>query len=205
MTREQSRDLPKATPDHRVTLADVARKARVSQSTVSRALRGNPRISARTQKRIIRASEALQYVPNNAARSLVTRTSGVFGLLIPDMSDPFYGQVATGFEQESMAEGYTVIIANVLGDPAQERSALRLFASHGVDGIAVVSSLQAPAAVWMAVRPSPVVFIAAENPRIKRGPGTNVIGGVLTDQAGGMRSMVQHLAEQGYRRLAYIN
>jgi LacI family transcriptional regulator len=194
-----------ATPGGRTTLRDVAQVAGVSEGTVSRALQGKPRMGVETRARIAQIAAELRYIPNNAARSLVLRKSKVLGLLLRDVRDPFMGQVATGFEQEAVGHGYSVIISNALGEGDLERTALRLFTSHGVDGVCVASTLQVPTAVEEAVRPIPVVFLAPEFPGLADPSRFPSRGTIRTDQGSVMEAVVRHLIAQGCQRLAYIN
>jgi LacI family transcriptional regulator len=186
----------------RVTLVDVARATGVSAATVSRALRGDPQISLRTQERIREAAAELDYVPNNAARSLVLRSTRTLGLLIPDTTDPVHGQVAAGFEREASVHGYSVVFSSSWTDPAQERASLALLASQRVDGMAVWGSLERPRDILAAVRPSPVVLIAAENP-LEGTEGT--LGSIAADDRAGMAALVRHLLASGHRRFAYVS
>jgi LacI family transcriptional regulator len=195
---------PTRTTARRVTLADLAKLVGVSSATVSRALRADPQISLGTQQRVKLAAEQVSYVPNSAARSLVMRRTHTFGLLIPDMTDPIHGEMATGFEQEAAMVGYSVIIANILGDPARERAALRLFAANRADGIAVWGSLQDPNAVVATLRPSPVVFVAAENPRLAREHIDVLVGSIRADEAAGVQALVRHLVDDGRKRFVYV-
>ena len=190
-------------PAARVTIEDVARAAGASVATVSRALRDQPEVSAQTRRRIIRTARRLGYVPNRAARSLVVRATQTLGLLIPDATDPIHGQVATGFEQESTAHGYTVILANGFDDPAQERPALMSFAMHRADGIAVMGSVLKQREVRAAVRPSPVVFVNGEHPSLAGYQADLATGCLRADDLEGIKAVVQHLLDSGCRRLAY--
>ncbi|MHB8400010.1 MAG: LacI family DNA-binding transcriptional regulator [Candidatus Limnocylindrales bacterium] len=198
-------DRTAAKDGRRVTLADLARLVGVSPATVSRALHADPQISLRTQQRVKRAAEQVNYVPNGAARSLVMRHSHTFGLLIPDMTDPIHGQMATAFEQQAATAGYTVIIANILGEPARERAALQVFAANRADGIAVWGSLQDPNEVVATLRPSPVVFVAAENPRLAREHIDVLVGSIRANEAAGVEALVGHLVDHGRKRFVYIS
>lgn len=192
-------------PPHRVTLADLARLTGVSESTVSRALRSDPQISLHTQQRVQQIAEQVSYVPNSAARSLVLRRSHIFGLVVPDVTDPIHGQMIAVFEQEAAAVGYSSLIASIDGETARERAALRLLAAASVDGIAIWGSLQDPAEVVAMLRPSPVVFMASENPRLGSTQRDALVGSIRTDEAAGARALVEHLVESGRTRILYLS
>ena len=131
-------------PRDRVLLRDVARRANVSGSTASRALSDDPRISRATRELVKAAAADLHYVPNAAARSLRARRTRTLGLLLPDLRDPVHGQIASAFEEQARTEGYCVIVVAGERDVLRERLALRIFAEHGTDGVAVVSSVVSP-------------------------------------------------------------
>jgi LacI family transcriptional regulator len=187
----------------RVTLRDVATAVGVSTATVSRALNEDKQISLRTRVLVADAAEQLGYVPDAAARSLAVRASRTFGLMVPDATDPVHGTVIAGFEQAAHAAGYTVIIANSLGDATLERRALRGFTGHRADGIALMGSVLDHETVLDRARPSPVVFLNSE--RLSRGRVADLpIGCLRPDEPDGVRLLVEHLVAQGRRRLAYV-
>ncbi len=195
--------MPPVSGERRITLREVAFAAGVSVATVSRALNDDPQISAGTRERVAATAEALGYVPDLAARSLAVRASRTFGLMIPDTTDPIHGTVVAGFEAAAHAAGYTVIIANSLGDAARERRAVREFRAHRADGLALMGSVLDLEAVAIMVRPSPVVFLNSE--RLKGGiPVQLPLGCLRPDEPDGIRQLVDHLADEGCRRIAYV-
>ena len=189
--------------NHRVTLRDVAGTAGVSVSTVSRALNDDPRISTATRERLAATAETLGYVPDLAARSLALRSSRTFALMVPDATDPIHGTVVAGFETAADEAGYTVIIANSLGDAGRERRAIREFRAHRADGIALMSCVLDLATISTLVRPSPVVFLNSE--RLSRGRLADLPRGCLRpDEPEGIRLLVEHLVAQGCRRFVFV-
>ena len=189
--------------DRRVTLRDVAAAASVSVATVSRALNDDPQISVATRERVAATAEALGYVPDLAARSLAIRASRTFGLMVPDATDPIHGTVVAGFETAAQAAGYTVIVANSLGDAARERSAIREFTAHRADGLALMGCVLDHEVIAAIVRPSPVVFLNSE--RLSHGRlAERSVGCLRPDEPEGIRLLVEHLVEQGCRRFAYV-
>ncbi len=191
------------TGERRITLREVAIAAGVSVATVSRALNDDPQISGGTRERVAAAAEALGYVPNLAARSLAVRASRTFGLMIPDATDPVHGTVVAGFEAAAHAAGYTVIVANSLGDAARERRAVREFTAHRADGLALMGSVLDLEAITAMVRPSPVVFLNSE--RLKGGRPIQLdLGCLRPDEPDGIRQLVEHLADEGCRRIAFV-
>jgi LacI family transcriptional regulator len=187
-----------------VTLVDVAQRASVSVATVSRALSGDSQISEATQRRVSKIADNLKYVPNVAARNLVLQSSATFGLMTPDVTDPIHGQVVTGFQQQAAEHDYSVILSNGLGDSETERRALREFAAHRVAAVAVMGSVLPQVEVKRIVSPSPVLFIGSEHVPAN-GDLDPVRGCLRPDDRDGMRQVVDHLIERGYRKIAYVS
>src|SRR4051812_23897972 len=111
--------MPRSDPSRPVTTHDVARRAGVSQATVSLVLSGNPRarVAAATRERVMEAAEALGYRPNILARGLVRGRSYVIGVVVPDLTNPFYLDVVTGAQRVAAEAGYAVLPAT----PARAR------------------------------------------------------------------------------------
>lgn len=191
-------------PRRRVLLRDVARSASVSDSTASRALADDPRISLATRLAVKAAAAELNYVPNAAARSLRMRHTLTLGLLIPNLRDPVHGQVASGFEEEAGRSGYCVIMVDGENSPARERLALKVFAEHGADGVAIVSSAISPKEGRERVDPERLVLVQPDHRSLARRAGTPSPGVILTDDASGVAAAVNHLVDCGYRRIAYV-
>jgi DNA-binding LacI/PurR family transcriptional regulator len=191
-------------PRRRVLLKDVARAANVSGSTASRALADDPRISLATRLTVKAAAAELNYVPNAAARSLRMRHTRTLGLLIPDLRDPVHGQVASGFEEEARRSGYCVIMVAGENEPVRERLALKIFAEHGADGVAIVSSAISPREARERVDPERLVLVQPDHNSLPRREGVLTPGVILTDDASGMRAAVNHLVDNGYRRIAFV-
>ena len=188
-----------------MTLVDVAQRASVSVATVSRALSGDSQISEATQVRVRQIADSLKYVPNVAARNLVRQSSATFGLMTPDVTDPIHGQVVTGFQQEAAQHDYSVILSNGFRDVAAERRALREFSAHRVAAVAVMGSTLPQREVKRLLSPSPVLFIGSEH--ISSAGATHDLsrGCLRPDDGGGMRQVVAHISERGYRSVAYVS
>jgi LacI family transcriptional regulator len=188
----------------RVLLRDVATAANVSESTASRALADDPRISGATTELVKRAATELEYVPNAAARSLRMRHTSTLGLLIPNLDDPIHGQIAAGFEDEAGANGYCVIMVAGENTPNRERLALKVFAEHGADAVAIVSSAISPREGRERVDPARLVLVQPDHRSLPRSDGPVAAGVILTDDAAGVRAAVEHLVDLGYERIAYV-
>ncbi len=191
-------------PRRRVLLKDVARRANVSGSTASRALADDQRISSGTREAVKVAAAELNYVPNAAARSLRVRRTRTLGLLLPDLRDPVHGQVASAFEEEARRQGYSVMVVAGERDLVRERLALRIFAEHGTDGVAIVSSVLAPKELRERVDPDRLVLVWPDHRSLPRHDGPRVPGVIQTDDASGVQAAVEHLIDSGCRRIAYV-
>lgn len=191
-------------PRRRVLLRDVAEAASVSDSTASRALADDPRISVATRLTVKAAAAELNYVPNAAARSLRMRHTLALGLLIPDLRDPVHGQVASGFEEEARRSGYCVIMIAGENEPVRERLALKVFTEQGADGVAIVSSAISPREGRERIDPERLILVQPDHRSLPRREGPSTPGVIVTDDASGERAAVNHLVDSGYRRIAFV-
>jgi len=173
-------------------LRDVAALAKVSTSTASRALSGDPRISVTTRRRVERAATRLAYRANPMARGLSMRRSFTVGLIVGDLANPFFAQLARGVDEALNAFGYTYLLADMDGDPARLQLLAPRMVDRHVDGLLVtflddLSGLEA--------LPVPLVAVG-------RCPG---IPSVSSDNVAGGRLAAEHLVEAGYRRIAVLH
>ena len=122
---------------HRITIKDIAKAAAVDPSTVTRALQGSNRVRKVTREKIAALAAEMGYVPNMAARTLVNRSSGLVGVVIPDMTNPFFADLARGVEDEATKHDLRVLISDTRGVEAVERGAVNLFLELKVDGLLV--------------------------------------------------------------------
>lgn len=124
------------TRQRKSTLADIAAKTGYGTNTVSLALRGSTRISQAARDTIIKAAEALDYVPNNSAKSLVLKRSNTVGMLVEYLTNPQPTAVATALQREMSDRGYSVLFASS-STPQQEAAAIEMFRRHMVDGLLI--------------------------------------------------------------------
>src|SRR2546422_8078672 len=119
-----------------VTIHDVARRAQVSPSTVSRALSASHLVRGATRERVLAAAKELGYQPNPAARSLITGKTGNIGIVVPDLSNPFYPGVVRGIQLRAHQAGYAVFLADSNEDTNAEENLVHAMAKQ-VDGVIV--------------------------------------------------------------------
>ena len=126
--------------DGRVTMADVAREAEVSVMTVSRVVNDKGEISPATRQRVLEVIQRLGYRPSAIARGLATNRTGTLGLVVPDIANPFFSDIARGVEEKAYAAGYNVFLCSTYEDPDRESDVLRSLEDKRVDGLLLCSS-----------------------------------------------------------------
>jgi LacI family transcriptional regulator len=145
------------------TLNDIARETGTSISTVSRVLAGGAgaqRISATTREKVLEAASRLGYRPNLVARSLRTRKSNTVALLVSDIANPWFGQIAGLIDQSLRRHGYSLMVCNSGEDPEREQEYLRLLPAKGIDGLIVVPLVRSKRALAEVLPPTlPVVVL----------------------------------------------
>lgn len=180
------------------TIRDVARLAGVSIATVSAVINGKNSVSSQMTRRVEEAMQALDYHPDHMARSLKTGRSQVVGMVIPDLSNPFFVELMCGVEETARNAGYSVIFSNSNEDPAQERANLAMLYSQRVGGVVLACSDGHAAYDRMTMRRFPIVFI-------DRLPVSGFSGrAVVVDNTGAAYRATHHLIELGHTDIAII-
>ena len=181
-----------------IGIADVADRAGVSVTTVSHVLSSRRPVSAATRERVRQAIEELGYRPNELARSMRTQRTSTIGLVIPDITNPFYTSVARGLQDILAPAAYYGIVCNTDAEPAVERAVVEQLVTRRVDGIAFAGYYEHDKDIQPAIAAGiPVVLLGARTP----GPGYDA---VCSDDHGGGRQAAEYLIERGYRRIAFI-
>ncbi|MHB0875222.1 MAG: LacI family DNA-binding transcriptional regulator [Anaerolineae bacterium] len=181
-----------------VSIKDIARAAGVSHPTVSRALRGDPRISPETAERVRSLAQAMGYSPSAVARSLVTRRTRTVGVVVTTIADPFVSAVVDGIEAEAAANDYVVILALSRSEPERELAVVRLLRERRVDGI-IVSASRVGAEYEERLASLQVPIVLLNN----QAEGDYVYS-VNVDDVRGAGMAVSHLLHAGHRDVAYI-
>jgi DNA-binding LacI/PurR family transcriptional regulator len=180
------------------TIKDIARRARVSHSTVSRALRDDRAIPGSTAARIKRLAARMGYVPSAAARSLKTSHSRALGVVVTNIADPFLGEVVRGIEDAIQRAGYSLFLAASFHDSQREESVLRALAEHRVDG-AIICSSQVDQAHLRALERFGVPIVLVNNQ-----VAGDFAHSISHDDVAGGQAVTRHLIELGHRRIAYL-
>ena len=126
----------------KVNIKDVANKANVSIATVSRVLNNKPDVKDETKQKVLHIVKELGYQPNNNARGLVLNKTFTLGLIIPDIQNPFFPEIARGVEDCARRQGYSIIMCNTDNDKLEEKKAIQLMLSKQVDGLIVLLSME---------------------------------------------------------------
>jgi LacI family transcriptional regulator len=183
---------------NRVTMADVAREAGVSAMTVSRVINNKDDVSPATRGRVLDIVERLGYRPSGIARSLATRRTGTLGLVVPDVANPFFSDVARGVEHVAYAEGYNVFLCNTEEDLQREESVLVSLEEKRVDGLVLCSSRLDDSELQAVLDRYSSVVLVNRNLQDKR-----ISTVVVDDKAGGCLA-TQHLLHAGHREVGFL-
>lgn len=179
-----------------VTIKDIASVCGVSYSTVSRALSNHPAINEKTRAKITRVAQSMGYKPNAMARSLVMKKSHTLGLLIPDITNPFWPEVAKGVEKEANDNGYQILLCNTDRNESREILYLSTLFERQVDGVIMVpSSLSVQKLI--SNNDTPVVFLDV-------GPLPDQQLSIAFDNTQGAYLGTRYLLDLGHRQIAFV-
>ncbi len=185
-----------------VRLKDIAVRAGVSVMTVSKALREAPDVSAATRAAIRRLAEQMGYVPDSSAQGLRTKTSKLFGLIVPAMTDPVFSRVVLAIEEHAHELGYDILLAHTLNKVEREESCIRRMLSRRVDGLFVspVYRLEPEAKIYqdLLLRKVPTVLLGAPAQFCSQ------FASVQVDDIAASQAATRHLLELGHRHIAYL-
>ncbi|MEE8601144.1 LacI family DNA-binding transcriptional regulator [Euzebya tangerina] len=182
------------------TLHDVAAAVGVSARTVSRAVNGEPGLSDATRKRVLETVERMNYQTNMLARGLRANRSNTIGLIVTDLTDPFFPALAQSVQQTASKSGHTLILASTQKAAETESQILASFRARGVDGtIMFAADGQRRDVLQHAREGLPMVLIDDQD-----GPAENLTS-IRNDLEGGARAAVRHLLEEGHRAIAMIS
>src|SRR6266702_8092156 len=187
-------------PGHRVrrppTILDVASHAGVSKSTVSNVVRGLPGVADSTRRRVRTAIKQLGYRPNILARQLVQQRTNILGVVVGDLANPFYAEMAKSVERHAAARGYTAMFCNTEGDSQSELAGVETLLEHRVAGSVFLAVSGDSRTMQETLQHQiPAVFVSC---------GAEWGDVVSVDDEGGGRMGTVHLVDAGHRRIAYL-
>jgi LacI family transcriptional regulator len=183
----------------RPTVIDIARHAGVSKSTVSSVLQGRPVVKPQTRAKVMAAIEALGYVYNRGAANLRSAHSNVVGMVINDLANPFFAEMAVGIERVFQSAGFVPFIANSGENPGRQAELLRLMREQGAAGLIMCPAHGTTARQIddLAGTSIPVVLV------MRSIPGARA-SSVVADSHSGASRATEHLLSLGHRRIAYF-
>jgi LacI family transcriptional regulator len=183
-------------PLHRATIKDVAKLAGVSTSTTARALSGEGYVAAEVRERVRTIADDVGYVPHAMASNLRKQQSRSIGVIVSDLRNAFYADLAAGIGRRASEHGYTMVLVDDRGSVEAERDAVEAFVGMRVAGV-VVTPVSAASSSYLVRQNTPVV----EADRTFSQGGCDC---VLVDNAGASRRMTDHLVSLGHRRIAML-
>ncbi len=183
----------------RVTMIDIARDAGVSKSTVSLVLQASPLVKAETRERVLQSIDRLGYVYNRGAANLRRSRTNIVGMVINDLGNPFFAELAVGMEQVFQAAGFIPFIANTAENAKRQADVLRSMREHDIAGLIICPARGTRAADLSALAGGGTPVILA----MRRLAGLKVPT-IVPDNLRGARRATEHLLSLGHRRIAFI-
>jgi LacI family transcriptional regulator len=176
----------------------VAERANVSIATVSRTINNVPTVNAKMAKRVWEVIRELNYFPNSQARALVSGRTRLLGLIVSEITNPFFPELIQGFEDIAVENGYEILVSSTNYDPRRMSLCIRRMLERKAEGVAVMTfGIEEPLLEQFAERNVPLVFVDV-------GPDRPGISLLKVDYHHGIRQGVQHLAALGHRNIGFI-
>lgn len=180
-------------------IRDVAKRARVSTATVSRTVNQVRTVDARLAKRVWKAIGDLGYYPNRQARALVSGRSRVFGLIVSEITNPFFPEIVQTFETLAVENNYEVLLTSTVHNPKRMELAVRRMIEGRVDGVAVLTfGMEEALLNPLRFRNLPLVFVDV-------GPKAPRVSNIRVDYLQGIRQAVQHLAAMKHKQIGFVS
>jgi LacI family transcriptional regulator len=180
-------------------IREIARRAKVSTATVSRAINHVPTVDPQLAKRVWKVVDQLGYFPNTQARALVSGRSRIFGLIVSEITNPFFPEIVQTFENLAVENNYEILLTSTVHDPKRMESSVRRMIERRVDGVAILTfGMEDTLLDHLRFRKVPLVFVDV-------GPNAPGIVNIRVDYLNGIRQAVQHLAALRHTRIAFIS
>lgn len=180
-------------------IREIARRARVSTATVSRTINRVSTVDPRLAKRVWKVVDELGYFPNTQARALVSGRSRIFGLIVSEITNPFFPEIVQVFENIAVQHNYEILITSTAHDPKRMESSVRRMLERRVEGVAVMTfGMEESLLDDLKLRQVPLVCVDV-------GPARPRVSNIRIDYLHGIRQAVQHLAALRHRRIGFIS
>jgi LacI family transcriptional regulator len=179
-------------------IREIARRAKVSTATVSRTINRVPTVDPQLAKRVWKIVEDLGYYPNTQARALVSGKSRIFGLIVSEITNPFFPEIVQAFEDIAVQHNYEILLTSTVHDPKRMELAVRRMIERRVEGVAILTfGMEESLVEDLRFRKVPLVFVDV-GPRV---PG---VSNIRVNYQHGIRQAVQHLAALKHVRIAFV-
>jgi LacI family transcriptional regulator, galactose operon repressor len=180
-------------------IREIAKRARVSTATVSRAINRVPTVDPQLARRVWKVVEELGYYPNTQARALVSGRSRIFGLIVSEITNPFFPEVVQSFESIAIQHNYEILLTSTVHDFKRMEIAVRRMIERRVDGVAILTfGMEDSLIADLRFRKVPLVFVDV-------GPHVPGISNIRINYQHGIRQAVQHLAAMRHVRIAFVS
>jgi LacI family transcriptional regulator len=182
-----------------IKIVDVAAKAGVSSATVSRVLNSYDKVSPKTREKVMKVIQEMGYQPNTAAKNLRSQKTMAMGVIVPEINNSYFAEIIKGIENKAYANKYKVIICDTGNNKDKELEFINLLMNKAVDSMILVSSLLSDEEICRIADMNYLIGI------VGRDINHNKIPCVYTDNVKFSREVVQHLVEQGHRKIAFLS
>ena len=185
-------------PADLMDIREIAKRAKVSTATVSRTINRVPTVSPALAKRVWSVIEELGYYPNTQARALVSGRSRIFGLIISEITNPFFPEIVQVFESIAVQHRYEILLTSTGNDPTRMESAVRRMIERRVEGVAILTfGMEEVLLEDLKLRKVPLVCVDV-------GPQRPRVSNIRIDYLNGIRQAVQHLAALRHEKISFI-
>ena len=179
-------------------IREIAKRAKVSTATVSRAINRVPTVNPNLAKRVWKIIEELDYYPNTQARALVSGKTRIFGLIVSEITNPFFPEIVQSFEDIAVQHNYEILLTSTIHDPKRMEISVRRMIERRVEGVAVLTfGMEESLLEGLRFRKVPLVFVDVA----PRSPG---MSNIRINYLQGIRQAVQHLAALRHTRIAFV-
>jgi LacI family transcriptional regulator len=179
-------------------IREIARRAKVSIATVSRTINRVPTVDPQLARRVWRVVDQLGYYPNTQARALVSGKSRIFGLVVSEITNPFFPEIVQTFEELAVQNDYEILVTSTVHDTTRMKSSVRRMIERRVDGVAILTfGMEEALLDDLRLRKVPLVFVDV-------GPDAPRVSNIRINYQNGIRQAVQHLAALRHASIAFI-
>ncbi|HXY49472.1 MAG TPA: LacI family DNA-binding transcriptional regulator [Terriglobales bacterium] len=179
-------------------IREIAKRAKVSTATVSRTINRIPTVDPQLAKRVWKIVDELGYYPNTQARALVSGRTRIFGLIVSEITNPFFPEIVQSFEDMAVDHNYEILLTSTIHDPKRMEISVRRMLERRVEGVAVLTfGMEERLLEGLRFRKVPMVFVDV-------GPAVPWVSNIRINYQHGIRQAVQHLAALRHERVAFV-